>query len=158
MEIRHARPADAPAIQDSARTAWETAYDDILPQETIDAVIADWYAVDSLRDEVDDPAFFVAAADGGIVGFVHATVDDDTATLHRLYVDPPYWRGGIGSALYERVEDAVQADVDCIELEVLTANSIGQSFYRKQGFTRKRTEEITLGGETVTQHVMAKQL
>jgi hypothetical protein len=41
-----------PAIRDVARKTWEAAYDGILSAETIDTVIADWYAVDRLRDEV----------------------------------------------------------------------------------------------------------
>jgi ribosomal protein S18 acetylase RimI-like enzyme len=48
--------------------------------------------------------------------------------------------------------------VERIELEVLAANDVGRSFYRKQRFQLVRTEDVTLGEETVTQHVMVKQL
>ena len=56
----------------------------------------------SAHYERDLGGFWVARADGGVVASVGVErVDDDTAELHRLYVDPEWRRRGLGDALMQ---------------------------------------------------------
>lgn len=50
----------------------------------------DWYGIEDLREQVSHPIFYVAEKDGGVVGFVHASVEKSEATLHRIYLDPEH--------------------------------------------------------------------
>lgn len=67
--IEPAREADAEAVHQVARESWHAAYDDILGADTVDAVVAEWYEVEGLRDAIararsaSDVAFPVARAD-----------------------------------------------------------------------------------------------
>lgn len=139
VNVREAVPEDAERIQSVARETWHAAYDDILGPGAVDDTIDEWYALDRLHAQVDDPehAFYVAEADG-IVGFVHARPDRERPgvwSLDRLYVRPARWGESIGTRLLERVEaEARDAGADRLRLGVLTDNDIGVSFYEARGF------------------------
>jgi len=139
VTVREAIPEDAGRIQSVARETWHAAYDDILGSGTVDDTVDEWYALDRLREQVDDPehAFYVAETDG-IAGFAHARPDSERAgvwALGRLYVRPDRWSEGIGTRLLARVEaDARDAGADHLRLGVLTDNEIGVSFYESRGF------------------------
>ena len=97
--------------------------------------------------------------DDSVVGFVHASVTDGKATLHRIYLDPKYQGQGIGSKLYEKAEKDIQEkEAEKIELEVLADNQKGNNFYQKQGFEVKNTEKVEFNGEEVSQKVLVKNL
>ncbi|MFB6145495.1 MAG: N-acetyltransferase family protein [Candidatus Nanohaloarchaea archaeon] len=158
MEIRHAEPQDAEGIHDIALKSWKDAYSRFLSEDTIEEVIEDWYSVEDLEEETGDQIFYVAEKDGKVVGFVHATIEDGGASLHRIYLDPDYQRQGIGSKLYERMMKELPETTEKIELEVLAENKKGKSFYRKKGFETQETEEIELKGEKVEQKILVKRL
>ncbi|MFP9192933.1 GNAT family N-acetyltransferase [Natronosalvus vescus] len=162
--IRPATPGDAAAIRSVARASWHAAYDDFLGRETVDAVTDDWYAVDRLRDSIEaaESHLFVcdlADADWGsdrsvndVAGFVHVSPwagESGVGHLKRLYVHPDHWGQGLGTALLERGERALeQAGYDRIRLEVFAENGDGVGFYEARGYGGVDEECETLGGET----------
>lgn len=159
MNIRNAEPEDAEEIHDIALNSWKDTYNNLLSENTIEEVIADWYAIEDLRTKVDHPIFYVAEDKGEVVGFVHATVNEEgKATLHRIYLEPKEQRKGIGSKLYQKAENDLKEKANKIELEVLADNPKGNNFYQKQGFKEKEIEEIELKGEKVKQKVLMKKL
>lgn len=158
MGIRHAEPSDAEEIHDVALKSWKDTYSHILSEEAIEEVIEDWYSVKELQEQTEHPIFYVAEERDEVVGFVHATVEDEKATLHRIYLDPEYQGQGIGSKLYQKAETAIRKEADKIELEVLAENTKGNSFYQKQGFKEQKTEEIELKGEKTRQKILVKKL
>lgn len=138
--VRPAHPEEADAIQALARETWHAAYDDILGSAAVEDTIAEWYALESLREQAGDPehAFYVAETEGELVGFVHATPDDDRDGvwgLARLYVRPDRWGEGIGTRLLTCVEaDARNEDAVRLRLGVLSDNDVGVSFYESREF------------------------
>lgn len=159
MRIRHAEPEDAEEIQKVALDSWKDTYGQILSKETIEEVIADWYDIDGLQEQANHPIFYVAEVKGDVVGFVHATVNEEgKATLHRIYLEPKEQGKGIGSGLYQKAENDLKKKADKVELEVLAENQKGISFYQKQGFEEKETEKVELKGEKVEQKVLVKEL
>jgi len=73
----------------------------------------------------------VAEVDGVVRGF---TAFSDVE-LSWLYVDPRFYRNGVGSAL---VRAALQATGVPLSVEVLDGNERGLSLYRKAGFSEVR--------------------
>lgn len=158
MKIRHAKNRDAEEIKKVARKSWRNAYQGILSRETVDQVVNQWYDVKTLREETEDPIFYVAEKEGKVVGFVHARLNERKASLERIYLDPEHQRGGIGSKLYRKMENELPEKVEKIELEVISENDKGRNFYLKKGFKEVREEKIELKGEEVMQKVMEKEL
>lgn len=155
--VRHAQPGDAEEIHEIALESWKYTYRYILSEETIEEVIDDWYSVEDLKEQAEHPIFYVAETREDLVGFVHASVEEDTATLHRIYLKPELQGKGIGSALYERAEKDIEKEADVIELEVLAENRKGRKFYEKQGYEVVKEEDIELKGEEATQLILEKE-
>jgi GNAT superfamily N-acetyltransferase len=75
----------------------------------------------------------VAEADGAIAGFAVLIDQDGLAELDGLFVDPPLWRRGIGSALVDAaVHHARRRGLTMI---AVVANPAARSFYEKCGFS-----------------------
>jgi ribosomal protein S18 acetylase RimI-like enzyme len=165
MQIRDADPADTVAIATVARASWHAAYDDLLGADTVDATVDDWYAADSLQEEIaavnedDDTVFLVGEQAGEIEGFATAGPVADgersparaDAFVSRLYVDPDCWGRGIGTALIRRVTNRLQeAGHERVWLEVFAENDAGRGFYESLGFERVGAVEEPFGDEERT--------
>ena len=111
--IMAATPEDAQAVLSVARESWHAAYDDIIGEDAVEAVLEDWYQLGDLRAAIGDSTFVVAEHDGTVVGFAHAGPNPDdgdgTYQLYRIYVRPDLWGRAIGGHLLDRVADAVRA-------------------------------------------------
>lgn len=60
-----------------------------------------------------------------------------------MYIDPKYWRSGIGTKLLEKVFNWAKNEAfQEITLWVLRQNRIGISFYNKMGFNEDGTTKI----------------
>jgi len=161
--IRPATPEDAEAVLSVARESWHAAYDDILGEDTVDAVLEDWYQPSDLRAAIGDSTFLVADRDGTVVGFAHAgpnpDAGDGTYQLYRIYVRPDLWGRAIGGRLLDRVADAVRAaGGDRLRLGVLADNDVGVSFYEARGFDRVDAGTVELAGETVEEYTYETSL
>ncbi|HLF72032.1 MAG TPA: GNAT family N-acetyltransferase [Dehalococcoidia bacterium] len=85
--------------------------------------------------------WFVAAADGGVIGYIGVgpSRDDDAMGLgevRAIYVHPDAWRQGAGGALLDAGLAALSSDgFEEAMLWVLEDNAQGRAFYEKQGWS-----------------------
>jgi GNAT superfamily N-acetyltransferase len=98
---------------------------------------------------LSDGRTYVAEENGAVVGFATwaepdgAAKPDRTAELEDLFVDPPWMRRGIATALVNRIADVLRAQ-GAERLE-LTASPDALGFYRAVGFIDGGVTETALG-------------
>ena len=88
----------------------------------------------------------VARLEDETVGFASFTVEQGTfeldttrGMLSNLYVRPDYRGEGIGTALLEATEEALEdRGVDVVALEAMAANEAALRFYRRNGYGTHR--------------------
>lgn len=89
-----------------------------------------------------DYAIHVAEHKGSILGFMAHSTDE----LAWLYVDPPFYGKGVGSAL---IETALNSCAGPMTAEVLDGNLVAIATYKKAGFVEiGRGEGCMPGNET----------
>jgi ribosomal protein S18 acetylase RimI-like enzyme len=141
MNIRTARPEDAPRIAEIHVRAWQAAYRDLLPESFLAALsVSDREA--AWRKNLDDGSYvLVAEEDEQVVGWMIGgrTRDADcpptTAEIYALYVDPGCWRRGAGRQLWARAREDFQAQGHtAVTLWVLEENTAARRFYELLGF------------------------
>lgn len=98
-----------------------------------------------LAERIADGRVIVAEDGGSIEGLaVHSRREDPlvrtaaVGVIEFLYVVPARRGRGVGSALLERAEAALEADVDVVELEVLADNDAAIAFYEDRGYRPDR--------------------
>jgi ribosomal protein S18 acetylase RimI-like enzyme len=153
LNLRPARPDDAPDVARVHVRSWQEAYKGLLPDDYLAGLRPedrmDRYTFGSTDPDV--PWTTVAVEDGVIRGF--ATTgrcrDDDAGTAGEvlaLYVDPADWGAGVGR--YLMVEARAQLERRRFTegvLWVLVGNERAQRFYGIDGWVPdecRRTEEI----------------
>ncbi len=141
VTVRAATRGDADAVQRVARDAWHAAYGEFIDADRLDETVDAWYDPDRVgAEDIDNPdrPFFVAVVGGDVAGFVEAAPGDGgVAHLYRIYVAPDNWNRGIGSALLERIEQALrERGFDRLVLSVFAENTVGVQFYESSGFRR----------------------
>jgi ribosomal protein S18 acetylase RimI-like enzyme len=98
---------------------------------------------------VDDGLFFVALADGDVIGTVMAGYDGHRGWVYSMAVHPD-WRGdGLGSQLLAAAEEALAAR-GCVKinLQVLPGNGNAQAFYEANGYVVE--DRISMGKRLLT--------
>jgi len=122
VEIRRAQTSDA----QSAAEVWLRSYTAALRtvrRAHTDAEVRAWF-----RDVVvPQRETWVATVDGTVV----AVMVLHNADLDQLYVDPPWWRQGIGDRL---VELAKERRPGGLMLWTFQVNTAAQRFYQRHGF------------------------
>jgi len=128
--------------------------------------VADFEAVspgghEKLREKIRDYPYgaclgsmfcIVATDEGTVVGM--GALDGDS--IKRMYVGPERRGEGIGKGIYEKIEaEARRRGLASLELEA-SLNAVG--FYRGMGYSRVREKVCDLGGATMTNVVMTKEL
>lgn len=155
--IRAARPADADRIADIHIASWQAAYAGLLPADFLEGLsdgrdrrAAGW--ADLLAAQDDDRRVLVIVQDEAVVGFAHAgpAGDDDIkgfGELYAMYLDPGYYRKGLGSELMAAVfEEMRSAGYEDAALWVMTDNDAARSFYEKHGWSADgKATDICLG-------------
>jgi len=138
MEVRHATVADAEAIERVRIRGWQIAYRHVFPAAALDALTVD---ATRWRETLTAPppgfTYFVAVADGGVVGFAVAgpsAFPDRFGELHALYVDPDAWSRGAGRALLARAEEELALQWDEAVLWTLADNPRAAHVYRAAGW------------------------
>jgi ribosomal protein S18 acetylase RimI-like enzyme len=158
MSIRHLKgPDDIRAVIRAHGLAWKEAYEGVLPEDVLNQSMVDpteeqvqgWY--EQVRDDSDQ--FLVAEVDGAIQGYAYFRWNDEEtkdfvgeneAGLKEIYVDPNYWREGIGTELLGRGLDILPDGVTALKLEMLSGNETGRKFYEKHGFEQTNTSEFEI--------------
>jgi ribosomal protein S18 acetylase RimI-like enzyme len=139
VTVREATIEDVPRIRDIASAGWHAAYADVLDEATVERVLAEWYAPEDVERAVrsEDVVYLVAeSTGGGVVGYVSGAARTGRyGSGSSFYVAPERWGEGIGSALFDRLLDALrEAGVERVEFEVLAANEDARGFYEARGF------------------------
>ena len=86
---------------------------------------------------------YVADENGSVVGFASWAETEGAAELADLFVDPPWMRRGIATALVNRIVDVLRAQ-GAERLE-LTASPDALGFYRAVGFIDCGVTETAFG-------------
>lgn len=164
MEVRPATADDVHGIRHVAVEAWHEAYDAVIGQEAVAAVLEQWYDPADLREQVGRSRghFLVADRLGSVVGYADAGASDGPwgdAQLARIYVDPFHWGEGIGTDLLAAVADRLRADGhERLWLAVLENNEVGVSFYEGHGFEVVAERVASFSGRETPEYVMAADL
>jgi GNAT superfamily N-acetyltransferase len=148
--IRLAGIEDAKSIAQVHVRSWQIAYVDIIPKDFLDALsietrAANWKSV--LADGRSVTALFELPS--GIAGFVNVSASRDpqagvhTGEIAAIYVDPSYWRQGIGKHLLGwGMNQATEHRWSNMTLWVLRDNRRARYFYEKAGWHDDGTERI----------------
>lgn len=90
----------------------------------------------------------VAVEDGGIIGFGDI---DETGYLDRLYVHKDHQGEGVGTAICDELEQAVQT-----EKFVTHASITARPFFERRGYQAVKEQQVARKGVLLTNYVMEK--
>lgn len=125
--FRLAVPTERSALEELQRRA------SLMWEEDRAALLANPDAIELPLEQITGGRTVVAESAGELLGFaVVLPRDDGDAELDGLFVEPTYWRHGIGRALVEQTERIAAAD-GAANLWV-TANTRALGFYDSCGF------------------------
>ncbi len=127
--IEAAKIADSQQILDIQKEAYLSEaeiYDDYnIPPLT--------QTLKEIKSDFDNHTFYVAKANGKIVGSVNLKVEGNVGLIGRLVVTPSIQNQGIGGMLMDYVE-ANHADLEAFELFTGHKSERNLSFYSKRGY------------------------
>jgi GNAT superfamily N-acetyltransferase len=127
--FRLAVPAERSALEELQRRA------SLMWEEDRAALLANPDAIELPLEQITGGRTVVAENAGQLLGFsVVLPRDDGDAELDGLFVEPTYWRHGLGRALVEQAERIAGAD-GAANLWV-TANTRALGFYDSCGFVK----------------------
>ena len=101
--------------------------------------------------EADDGLFFVAVADGQVIGTVMAGYDGHRGWIYSVAVSPAHQRQGIGSKLIIHAEH-VLIDKGCVKinLQIIEGNERVTAFYQSLGY---QVEKRISMGKRISQNI-----
>ena len=152
--IRDARRADAPVISAIGQVAFPIAYEGFIPTPIIASAVEQTYSIEAIERlidaaEADDAHVLVAERDEDVIGYLHYDSVGPEPELHRIYVAPGQFGGGIGGRLMAELHERIPDGTSYI-LMVLAANEGAIRFYERHGFVRDREVD---GVEHYRQHM-----
>jgi GNAT superfamily N-acetyltransferase len=156
MQVRRARPDDAPRIAQVHLESWKTTYPGIIAQSYIDGLKVEDGAA-RWRDrlaQADGPVVFVAEDEAGIFGFaaggaIMHPVEGFDGELGAIYLLASHQKRGAGAALTRRIAGAlVERGFRSMVVWVLEANP-SRGFYERMGGALVAEQGIEIGGVTL---------
>lgn len=144
--VRPAKPGDAAPIAQIHVTAWQVAYDGLVPAEVLAGQSVErrhaWWATRLASPPERGLRTDVAVADDHVIGFcvTGPSRDDDAETtvgeVHAIYVSPSHWAVGAGSALLTAAEQHLHDELACTQatLWVLHNNHRTRAWYERRGW------------------------
>jgi RimJ/RimL family protein N-acetyltransferase len=138
--VRHAGPADVPALDQAIATIDEETEFLGLPGEYLRRWAPGFAERLAVMNEKGTGAYIIAEAGGAVVGFLGAFAGALTRTRGVVYIAHvgvrTAWRGrGVGSALFAAIEDWARGQGAWrFDLRVDTQNARGLALYKKRGF------------------------
>ncbi|HEX8680721.1 MAG TPA: GNAT family N-acetyltransferase [Ardenticatenaceae bacterium] len=147
IQYGSAEEGDIPSIQETARASWQATYSNIFPAEFITNFLSRHYSPESLRAVMRSSRsnFLVARAGARVIGFCNfgEAISGEGHQLYRLYLDPAYWRHGIGGKLLGMMEERLREQgVSAYFCYVHGENEVGKAFYVKQGFAHNPARDV----------------
>jgi ribosomal protein S18 acetylase RimI-like enzyme len=146
--VREAEMADAAAIAHAHVRSWQSGYVDVVSNDFLKGLSLDLprrtllWQTRILGAEAEGTFVLVGEIDGEVAGWLscgtHRGADIDVSSLgevYACYVDPVYWRQGVGSALMDvALERLAHTGFTKAVLWVLADNSLARSFYEHHGW------------------------
>jgi putative acetyltransferase len=153
MHLRASRPDDLPALaalfQAAIHGQGATEYD--ADQRAVWASLGG--DLEAFGARMAKLQVVVAEQDGLLLGFLGYALDGH---VDFLYVAPTAARQGVATALYRRVEEALQAaGVTALYTE---ASKVARPFFARQGFTVVEAQVVERGGQRLERFAMRKAL
>ncbi len=159
MILRPATPADAAALADFARDAFNAAFAHLYRPEDLAAFIAEWRTPERYLRYITDPATRVqlAEVDGQLAAYcivVRGVLLDDHPEPHPVrpvFLNQLYCAGGmsgrgLGAALMDwAMAQAREWDADAVSLSVYSENFGAQRFYQRYGFAKVADTDFWVG-------------
>ncbi|MDW0118032.1 GNAT family N-acetyltransferase [Sporosarcina thermotolerans] len=149
--IRPMTVEDIGYIQQIAHVTWNDTYAGIIPEDVQIAFIKSSYSDAMMMKRMEKTHLLVAECEKGTpIGFLNFTKKDEDgdSELTAMYILPTYQHSGFGKKLFDQsicmLEDAKQLFV-----YVDSRNTVGRSFYEKQGFELIDVFEETFEGYPV---------
>jgi GNAT superfamily N-acetyltransferase len=159
IEIRQVRADDWSVVREVRLTAlrdtpdwfWSTYEEEADKPES-------WW-----RSFIDAGAWFIASAEGRLVGIAAAIGDSDlgdsTRQLVSMWVDPDARRRGVGTKLVEAVKAWTTANgVNELQLQVTENNHAAARLYEECGFTRTGRTQALPRNPSLVEHEMRLRL
>lgn len=157
MQIDRATPADVPAVARIHVSAWQAAYEGIVPADYLATLSVDaraGYWSEAIR--AGHPELWVARVGGEVAGWVALGPCRDEGAgpsdgeIWAIYVAAPFWSLGVGKALWLRARERLaEREFRTASLWVLAENARAIRFYRAAGFAPEAGSAKTfeLGGK-----------
>ncbi|MEV0895808.1 GNAT family N-acetyltransferase [Actinoplanes sp. NPDC049802] len=150
-EVRAATDSDVAAIRDICTRGYRTTYPDLLSQEFIERMLAEFYHAERVAKEIAAAppgwlGYQVAEEDGRVVGAAGGGLTaPGVGELFVLYLDPDERGRGLGTLLLDRITTQLR-ELGATEMWVaaLEGNELGIPFYEARGF-HKRERRRTYG-------------
>jgi GNAT superfamily N-acetyltransferase len=142
MLLRPAVPGDEMDVARVHVRSWQAGYRGLLPDAYLDGLQPEERAAryTFASENVRDPVTIVAVDDGVLCGFATTSpardmdVPDD-GELCALYVDPEWWRRGVGRALIGAARTRLcETGFRHAVLWLLAGNARADRFYRMDGW------------------------
>jgi N-acetylglutamate synthase-like GNAT family acetyltransferase len=138
LTVRRAIVSEHPTLEALQRRA------SLENEDDRDVLLANLSAIAFPIQQIVDGCVFVAERDGEILGF--STVlpgEDGSSELDALFVDPRWWRRGIGRALVDHCSiSAKRAGARYLHV---VGNPHAESFYTACGFAAVGTQRTQFG-------------
>ncbi len=141
IEIRPAKPDDAPQIAKVHVKSWQEAYKGIVHQSYLDTGLDIGVRTQRWREGLSagGSETFLAFEHAGLAGFATVGPSRDEhypsyAELYAIYLDPAYLGKSVGKLLFNQVvQYAVDHGFEKMFANVLIENKIGRNFYERMG-------------------------
>ncbi|MBL8398230.1 MAG: GNAT family N-acetyltransferase [Candidatus Accumulibacter sp.] len=164
IEVLPVTVDDIDSLTTLARRIWLATYSKIISPAQIDYMLAQRYAPQRLREELNLPTIWwdQARVDGRLAGFASCVqlLERREMKIDKLYVDPDHQRQGLGGRLLAAVAAHAQTtDCQTLILAVNKRNAPAIAAYRRYGFVIREEVCIDIGGGFVMDdYLMARPL
>ena len=163
-DIVRTTEADLPAISELAGVIWRACYPGIITHAQIDYMLAQMYALDTMREEIQSQGIRYERLLVGneFIGFASYGPTEQPAVfkLHKIYLHPDWQGRGLGSLLLQHCErEILKSGARQLVLSVNKRNAKAIATYRRNGFAIVESMVTDIGGGFVmNDFLMAKEL
>lgn len=163
LTVTEAKPEEYNIIQQIVHITWPIAYGEILSKTQLDYMLALFYSLEALQNNVKNGHhFFFAKEDDKVLGFMgieHNYNNDKATKIHKIYILPEAQGKGVGKLLIQKAEEQAKLNnLNKLSLNVNRQNK-AQAFYRKLGFEIIAQEDIEIGeGYLMEDFIMEKAI
>ncbi|WP_298152611.1 GNAT family N-acetyltransferase [Flavobacterium sp.] len=163
IHITKAQANEFNIIQYIVNETWPVAYGRILSKAQLDYMIALFYSLEMLNENVKNGHhFYFAKEDDTVLGFLgieHNYKGNPVTRIHKIYMLPESQGKGIGKLLIDKAAQlAEENQSEKLSLNVNRFNP-AKGFYEKLGFENVGSEDVAIGnGYLMEDYMMEKKI